>query len=85
MSMEYNFTVPTGELLKLAGNFGLPLDVDRLIFQGQKKKGFFIEAGAAGGEDFYHVLTLETKNCKSNMFTFVGVTYSISKYFRDKS
>ena len=79
MSVEYNFTVPTGELLKLAGNFGLPLDVDRLIFQGQKKNGFFIEAGAAGGENFYHVLTLKTKNCKSDMFAIVRVTYSITK------
>ena len=48
-SAEYNFTVPTHELLKDAGGFELPLDVDKLVFEGKKKNGFFIEAGAGGG------------------------------------
>ena len=49
LTAEYNFTVPTNELLKDAGGFELPLDVDKLVFGGKKKNGFFIEAGAGGG------------------------------------
>ena len=50
MTAEYNFTVPVEDLLEHAGGYDLPVDVDELVFRGQLKNGFFIEAGAAGGK-----------------------------------
>jgi len=49
---------PNGEDLKLAnpiennieGEVGQPLDVDRIVFGGELKNGFFLEAGAFDGE-----------------------------------
>ena len=52
MNSEYNFTVPVEDLLEEAGGYDLPIDVDDLVFKGQLKNGFFIEAGAGGGK-FY--------------------------------
>ena len=45
---EYNFTVPVENLdsTSLEGEVGQPREVDDLIYKGQLKNGFFIEAGA---------------------------------------
>ena len=51
LTAEYNFTIQAEDLLADAGGFGLPLDVDNLVYGGQKKNGFFIEAGAGGGKE----------------------------------
>ena len=49
MTADYNFTVRVEDLIEDAGGYGLPLDVDELVFKHQLKNGFFIEAGAGGG------------------------------------
>ena len=49
MTADYNFTVPVEDLIEDAGGYGLPIDVDELVFKHQLKNGFFIEAGAGGG------------------------------------
>jgi hypothetical protein len=49
MTADYNFTVPVEDLIEGAGGYGLPIDVDELVFKHQLKNGFFIEAGAGGG------------------------------------
>jgi hypothetical protein len=49
MTADYNFTVPVKDLLEDAGGYDLPIDVDELVFNRQLKNGFFIEAGAGGG------------------------------------
>ena len=44
--LPYNFSAP----LAMGGESGLPLDIDRLIFGGKLKNGFFIEAGSQDAE-----------------------------------
>ena len=50
MTAEYNFTVSVEDLVEHAAGFDLPTDVDDLVFGGQLRNGFFIEAGAGGGK-----------------------------------
>ena len=52
MTAEYNFTVEVVDLLEHAAGYDLPVDVDELVFGGNMKNGFFIEAGAGGGDFF---------------------------------
>ena len=51
ITQDYNFTLPVADLLEAAGGYDLPVDVDQLVFKGQLRNGFFIEAGAGGGDD----------------------------------
>jgi len=45
---EYNFTYPLED--NINGEVGQSLEVDRLVFGGKLKNGFFIEAGASDSE-----------------------------------
>jgi len=49
---DYNFSVPVSQLdhTSLQGEIGQPLEVDKLVFKGEVKNGFFIEAGAFDSE-----------------------------------
>ena len=53
--LDYNFSAP----LVMGGEYGLPLDIDRLIFGGKLKKGFFIEAGSQDAESNSNPLHFE--------------------------
>ena len=49
---EYNFTTPVEEMdeKSIKGEVGQPVEVDELVYEGQLKNGFFIEAGAHDSE-----------------------------------
>ena len=57
---KYNFSVPV-ENVQLFGQFGQPEFLDRVIFQGAVKNGFFIEAGADDFETDSNTLLFEIK------------------------
>ena len=57
---KYNFSKPTSRL-DLQGQYEQPLIINRQIFKGRLKNGFFIEAGAYDGEGFSNSLYFELK------------------------
>ena len=58
---KYNFSVPA-EDVQLFGQFGQPEFLDRVIFKGAVKDGFFIEAGADDFETDSNTLLFEMKH-----------------------
>ena len=56
----YNFSRPTNRI-DLQGQFGQPTIINRGIFKGRIKNGFFIEAGAYDGESYSNSLFFEMK------------------------
>ena len=50
------------------GEVGQPREVDELIFGGQLKDGFFIEAGSADGERHSDTLYFEINHGWSGLF-----------------
>ena len=54
----YNFSVPEAEVVT-AGQYGQPLYLDLVIFKGQVRAGFFIEAGAGDFEESSNSLHFE--------------------------
>jgi len=60
-SENYNFSVPI-EKLNTFGQFGQPEFLDKVIFKGAVKDGFFIEAGAGDFEEDSNTLLFELKH-----------------------
>ena len=54
-NLEYNFSAP----LEMGGEGNQPLDIDRLVFGGKIKNGFFIEAGSQDAETHSNTLHFE--------------------------
>ena len=53
--LDYNFSAP----LMMGGEANLPLDIDRLVFGGKVKNGFFIEAGSQDAETHSNTVHFE--------------------------
>ena len=82
---EYNFSRPLDQLneTSLQGEVGQPLEVDQIVYGGELKDGFFIEAGAHDFETNSDSLYFEMKHNWSGLLVEPQVTGLDYKNRRD--